>query len=254
MASIKIHIIREHNRFYKHCSRLLWRVSGSDSPIVLMVHGFKAIPGNSFELTPASFERMLRHLCGGGWHAMTQDELIKENWSTKSFYLTFDDVYDTVYTQAYPLLKGLKIPFTLFITKDLVDKPGYITLEHLKDIAKDPLCSIGGHGLQHAVFRNLSNDDAIRQFESSRQWLEDQLRVPVKTFAFPYGRIVEVSCRNRHQIKKSGYIMAFSALEGSLRAKWFTGRYFLPRINVSERFVKDFIAGQFPAFKDCEGR
>lgn len=254
MVSLKTRLIREHNRAYKLWQRLIWRLKGMYSPIVLMVHGFKAAPGNSFEITSASFERLMRHLCGNGWHAMTQDELIKENWSTKSFYLTFDDVYDTVYTGAYPLLKALQIPFTLFITKDLVDKPGYITLEHLKETAKDPLCNIGGHGLQHAVFRNLSSDDALRQFEEGRHWLEDQLGVPVKTFAFPYGRIVEVSRNNRHQIKKSGYTMAFSALEGTLKAKWLTGRYFLPRVNVSERFVEKFIAGKFPAFKDCEGR
>ena len=254
MIPVSLRLIRINNRLYKHCSRLLWRVYGKDSPVVLMVHGFKATPANSFELTPASFEQLMRHLCRNSWHAMTLDELINENWSTKSFYLTFDDVYDTVYIGAYPLLKALQIPFTLFITKDLVDKPGYITLEHLQAIAKDPLCRIGGHGMQHTVFRNLSSDDALRQFEEGRLWLEDQLGVPVKTFAFPYGRIVEVSCRNRHQIKKSRYLMAFSALEGTLRAKWLTGRYFLPRVNVSERFVEKFIAGKFPSYKDCEGR
>lgn len=48
--------------------------------------------------------------------------------------------------------------------------------------------------------------------------------------------------------------MAFSAIEGTLNAKWFTGRYFLPRVNVSERFVEKFTVGKFPSFKDCEGR
>lgn len=254
MVSFKTRLIREHNRLCKFFRRALWRMAGPDAPVVLMVHGFKASPRTAFELTEASFKRLIQYLSGNGWHAMTQEELLAGRWAKKSFYLTFDDVYDTVYTDAYPILKALQIPFTLFITEELIDKPGYISLEHLQDIAKDPLCSIGGHGLQHSVFRDLSGDTALLQFESGRHWLESRLGVPVKTFAFPYGRIVEVSCRNRKQVRKAGYEMAFSALEGTLRSAWLTGRFFLPRVNVSERFIERFIAGKFPAFKDCEGR
>jgi len=51
-----------------------------------------------------------------------------------------------------------------------------------------------------------------------------------------------------------GYKMVFSAIEGTLQSSWFTGIYFLPRVNVSEKFVEKFTAGKFPKFKDCEGR
>lgn len=234
--------------------RFLWWLGGLDSPIVLMVHGFKPSPKNAFELTTESFEHMMRFLCDNGWHAMTQEELIRGQWTRKSYYLTFDDIYDTVYTEAYPLLKTLNIPFTVFITKDLIDKPGYIASAHLKELANDTLCSIGAHGLQHCVFRNLSGNEALHQFETGRQWLEEQLGRTVKTFAFPYGRIVEVSQHNRRQVRNAGYEMVFSAIEGTLHSSWITGRYFLPRVNVSECFVAKFTTSKFPNFKDCEGR
>ena len=173
---------------------------------------------------------------------MTQEELLSGKWGKKSFHLTFDDVYDTVYTEAFPVLKKLNIPFTLFVTQDLIDKDAYITESHLAALKKSPLCFVGAHGVQHLVFRNLSHKEVEKQCTVS------------DTFAFPYGRIVEVSCQNRRQIAGMGYRMAFSALEGTLRASWFTGRYFLPRVNVSERFVEKFTAGKFPHFKDCEGR
>ncbi len=246
MVSLRIRLIREHNRLYKCWMRFLWRLYGMDAPIVLMVHRFKPSKEecqNAFEMTSASFERLMHYLANEGWHAMTQGELLSGKWARKSFYLTFDDVYDTVYSEALPILQRFDIPFTVFITTDLVDKPGFITQEHLDELQKNPLCMIGGHGRQHVVFRNLSSAEFERQTD------DDQ-----PTFAFPYGRIVEVSFQNRRQIRNRGYQMAFSAIEGTLNAKWFTGRYFLPRVNVSERFVKKFTSGKFPRFKDCEGR
>ena len=261
MIPFSLRLIREHNSLYKAWMRLLWRLHGKQSPIVLMVHGFKPLKEDcksAFEMTCGSFRKMLEYLVNDGWHAMTWAELLemvdKRDWKNKCFYVTFDDVYDTVYTDAFPVLKQLDVPFTLFVSPDLVDKPGYITKEHLRALSWEPLCRIGCHGWQHKVFRNLSPDDMTEQCNKGNDWLQDELGVEVDSFAFPYGRIVEVSNKNRKQIQKFNYKMAFSALEGTLKASWFTGRWFLPRINMSEKFVERFTSGDFPRFKDCEGR
>ncbi len=261
MISFRQRIIREHNRAFKHWLRLLWRLYGQEAPIVLMVHGFKPTRGeckNAFELTCASFERLMRFFMDNGWKALSQEELGlmvgQCQWQSKCFHLTFDDTYDTVFTDAYPILKRYGIPFTMFVTKDLVDQPKYITMEHLKELAHNPLCSIGGHGLQHLVFRNLTASEMTEQCVKGKRWLEQELGVEVKAFAFPYGRLIEVSNRNRRQIHSMGYDLAFSALEGSVRTSWFTGKHYLPRVNVSEQFVEKFTVGKFPRFKDCEGR
>ena len=176
------------------------------------------------------------------------------NRKSKCFYLTFDDVYDTVYSEAYPILKELDIPFTMFVTKDLVDKPGYITMEHLLTLSQDPLCCVGAHGMTHSVFRDLSEKEVKEQCTGCRQWLEQTLGVRVDTFAFPYGRIVEVSGRDRRIVKEAGFKIAFSALEGTVKSNWFTGRWFLPRVNVSEAFADRFTQGKRIRWKDCEGR
>ena len=261
MVSFKQRLIREHNRAFKHWMRLLWRLYGSDAPVVLMVHGFKPAPSdckNAFELTGDSFGCLMHFFVDNGWEALSQKEvkLMMEQcrWRGKCFHVTFDDTYDTVFTEAYPVLKQYGIPFTMFVTKDLVDGPGYITMEHLMVLAHDPLCSIGGHGLQHLVFRNLTLEEMTKQCVEGKRWLEQELGVKVDAFAFPYGRVVEVSNRNRRQMRKLGYELAFSAIEGSIRASWFTGRHFLPRVNVSETFVEKFTAGKPLRYKDCEGR
>lgn len=261
MISVKLRLIREHNRLYKCWMRMLWRWYGKNAPIVLMVHGFKSTKEeckSAFELTAASFERLMQHLTQNGWKALTHNEMLEmveqRKWRNKCFHLTFDDIYDSVYTDAYPVLKELQIPFTAFVTKDLVDKPGYITKEHLAELSYDPLCNIGVHGLQHKVFRNLTSKEVEEQCIGNREWLEQQFGVKADTFAFPYGRIVEVSCQNRKQVRKMGFSMVFSAIEGTVRASWFTSRWFLPRVNVSETFVEKFTSGKQLKYKDCEGR
>ena len=240
---------------------MLWYLYGMQSPIVFMVHGFKPTRGdckNAFELTCYSFERLIQHLISNGWHAMTFDELQQmvetRKWKQKHFYLTFDDTYDTVYTEAFPILQQLNIPFTMFITRDLIDKPTFIKREHLEQLSKHSLCTIGAHGMQHKMFRYMTQDEERWHWSEEKKWLEQELGVEVDSFAFPYGRIVEVSGHNRKAIHQMDYSIAFSAVEGSLMSCWYTGKYFLSRINVSETFVERFIQGKFLRYKDCEGR
>ena len=261
MISPKLRLVREHNRIYKCWMRMLWHIYGMQSPVVLMVHGFKptiADCKSAFEMTADSFERLMQYLLNNGWHAMTLGELQQmvetRQWKPKHFYLAFDDIYDTVYTEAYPILKRLQIPFTVFVTKGLIDKPTFITMPHLRELIQDPLCSVGCHGLEHKMFRYMSAAEMQRQCTEERVWLEQTLACKVECFAFPYGRIVEVSNTNRRQINHLGFSLAFSAIEGTLRAMWWTGKYFLPRVNVSETFVERFTQGKFLRYKDCEGR
>lgn len=261
MINLKLRLIREHNRIYKCWMRMLWYLCGLESPMVLMVHGFKPAKKecqSAFEMTADSFEYLMQYLLDNDWHAMTYNELHQmvetRQWKKKHFYLTFDDTYDTVYTKAYPILRRLHIPFTMFVTKGLVDTRNFITMPHLQELSKDSLCTIGCHGLEHKPFRNFSPCEMDRQCNEEKEWLEQTLDIKINSFAFPYGRVVEVSNENRKQIRDMGFSLAFSAIEGTIRSAWWTSNYFLPRVNVSEVFVDRFTQGKHLRYKDCEGR
>ena len=156
------------------------------------------------------------------------------------FAVTFDDIYDSVYENAYPVLKANKIPFVVFVTPSLVDtidpssKCPVITMEHLSEMAKDPLCIIGAHGMNHVAFRHLTEQQARQSMNESKQWLEQTFGTPVEFFAFPYGRRVEVSNVNIRTLSACDFHCGFSAIDGSLKQKWFSGRLFLPRILVDD--------------------
>lgn len=245
--NIKLRFIRERNRLYKNTLKFLWYLQGRDSARVYMFHSVldsKADVYSKFAISTASFEKFLEFELSRGQLPMTEADLKKavvrpEEFNNR-FAVSFDDIYDSVFTNAYPVLKRLNIPFIIFVTPGLIDKidPAtkypHITKEHLEELMEDELCIVGSHGMAHKPFRYYSESEAIRSMEDSKIILNRKTDI----FAFPYGRRVEVSDRNIACAQKSGYCCAFSALDGSLKQKWLSGRWFLPRILVGEDYVK----------------
>lgn len=247
MVSLKLRAIREHNRLNKNILKLLWHLQGRDSARVYMFHSVlddKADVYSKFAISTASFEKFLEFELSRGQLPMTEADLKKavdrpEEFNNR-FAVSFDDIYDSVFTNAYPILKRLNIPFIIFVTPGLIDKidPAskfpHITKEHLEELMEDELCIVGSHSMEHKPFRYYSESEAIRSMEDSKIILNRKTDI----FAFPYGRRVEVSDRNIACARRAGYCCAFSALDGSLKQKWFSGRWFLPRILVGEDYVK----------------
>lgn len=250
MISPKLRLIREHNRIYRYILKWLWRIQGKDAPRAYMFHSVVDTPEqvySQFAITKESFERFIRYELQRGQKPMDA-ETLKKAVDTPDVYknhfaVTFDDIYDSVYTNAYPVLKANKVPFIIFMTPSLIDgvdpnsKHPMITMAHLQEMAKDPLCIIGAHGMEHKSFRNYSEEEARRSMKESKRWLEDKLGKRVDFFAFPYGRRVEVSNANIHTLSQCDFHCGFSALDGSLKQKWFSTRWFLPRILVDDEYV-----------------
>lgn len=252
MISPKLRLIREHNRIYRHVLKWLWSIQGKDAPRVYMFHSVVDTPEqvySEFAITKESFEKFIRYELSRGQKLMDAETLKKAVDNPEAyknhFAVSFDDIYDSVYQNAYPVLKTLNVPFIVFVTPKLIDtidswhKHPMITMEHLKEMASDPLCIIAAHGVEHKKFREYSSEEAKQSMIESKQWLEQTFGKPIEFFAFPFGRIVEVSKANIRTLSECDYCCGFSALDGSLKQKWFTGRWYLPRILVSEEYIKN---------------
>jgi len=252
MISPRVRLVREHNRIYRYVLKWLWRMQGKDAARVYMFHSVVdklEEVYSEFAITKETFEKFIRYELERGQKPMDAEMLKKavDNPGAykNHFAVTFDDIYDSVYTNAYPVLKALNVPFIIFVTPKLIDtidtwhKHPMITMEHLKEMAAEPLCIIAAHGIEHTKFRFYTPDEAKQSMKESKMWLEQMFGKKVDFFAFPYGRIVEVSKANIRTMSECDYICGFSALDGSLDQKWFSGRWYLPRILVSEEFVKN---------------
>ena len=251
MVSPKVRLIREYNRCYRYLLRWLWHIQGKDAPRAYMFHSIVEKSEevySQFAITRDSFERFIQYELLRGQNPMDAETLKKaiDNPDAYSnhFVVTFDDIYDSVYSNAYPVLKANNVPFILFVTPALIDtidtwhKHPMITMEHLKEMASDPLCIIAAHGVEHKMFRHYSPEEAKQSMMESKNWLEQTFGKPVEFFAFPFGRRVEVSNANIRTLSECDYHCGFSALDGSLKQKWFSGRWFLPRILVDDEYVR----------------
>lgn len=251
MIPVCVRLHREYNRWYQWLLRFCWNIQGKDAPRVYMFHSVvdtREQVYSQFALTKESFERFVEYLVAKGEIAMDTELLNKAveqpNNYKHHYCITFDDIYDTVYTNAYPILKKHNIPFVVFVTDGLVGKVDpwskmpMITTEHLREMLADPLCILASHSTEHKMFRNYTHAEAVAALVESKRILADKYWRNIELFAFPFGRRVEVSDDAIRCVKEAGYKYGFSALDGSLKQRWLSGRFFLPRVLVGEEYVR----------------
>jgi peptidoglycan/xylan/chitin deacetylase (PgdA/CDA1 family) len=244
MVDFRLKYIRLLKRIYNYSLSFIYHLN-PDGPRVYLFHEIvedMSLVKNMYAISEKSFSKFLKLQLAKGMVPLDTGDIERElsrktKEAGKWFAVTFDDVYESVFTRAYPILKALGIPFILFITEDLLEKPGYLTREQLITLAGDPLCTIGSHASHHVVFRKLNHAEVEKELLDSKKYLEQLTKRNVEVFAFPYGTVVTVSAKNVRQLRKSVYKYAFSALPGSLNQQWFTSRFFLPRINVDEALI-----------------
>lgn len=147
--------------------------------------------------------------------------------------ITFDDIFQNAYENAIPILNERKIPYTVFITSEYVDKEGYITSLELEKLKQNKLCTIGFHANKHDLMRNL-NDDDIRNNTSAKTF-ERRFDIKCDYFAFPFGSVYACPKRAVSIAATQGYKAVFSTIDSPVsnndirRNPWF-----IPRICVSD--------------------
>ena len=145
--------------------------------------------------------------------------------------ITFDDGLADVYSIAYPFLKKLNIPFTVFILTGLLDTEGYLTTNQLIELSRDPLVEIGCHGTQHRILTTCNDAELHEEIKESKVILESIINKPVDFFAYSHGaydkEIIEL-------VKESGYIGACSVIGLPYAGFYIKRRYEIPRMNIED--------------------
>lgn len=155
------------------------------------------------EVTPHFLEQKILEYRKRGYTFISIDNLTSRftnhhSLFTKRFVcLTFDDGYQDNYDIAYPLLKRLGVPFTVYVTTGFIDNrlpmwwyPGEqlgISADELKVLAADSLCTIGAHTVSHPRLDTLTREEQYKEIADSKQTLEKILGHPIHHFSFPHG-------------------------------------------------------------------
>lgn len=244
MIPLKLRIIREKNRIYNFIIPIVSKLH-PNSLEVYVFHDMldrKEDVKTKFFISQESFEKFLLKQLKDKKKSISNNELTDVINGVKpirnnTFFVTFDDCYESVYTKAYPFLKANNISFIIYITIELIGKKNYLNKEQIIEMSKNPLCKVGSHGCNHFMFRYLNKEETIFQLEQSKDYLEELTKTQINSFAFPYGRIVECSSKNIKVLSKSVYDFAFSGISGNIHLKWLTSKFYLPRIIVDEKMA-----------------
>jgi peptidoglycan/xylan/chitin deacetylase (PgdA/CDA1 family) len=77
-----------------------------------------------------------------------------------------------------------------------------MTIAEIKKLATSPFVDIGAHGYYHNDLSRISIHDAAWEMNASKNFLENLIDKPVKSFAFPYGAYTQPVIETA---KKAGY-------------------------------------------------
>ncbi|XID75720.1 polysaccharide deacetylase family protein [Alkanindiges sp. WGS2144] len=212
-----------------------WRLPVDWSrPRVLMYHMVREpIPAakfNKLRVKPAEFEKQLAWMQAQGFHFVTMQELQK-NWGKhpkKTVAITFDDGYLDNLELAYPILKRYQAKATIYVVVDRHDRDWstYKKAHHNSgELAREPklndeqvqllansdLIEIGSHTLTHANLNKLNDEVCFKELLESRLQLEQLIKHPVTSFAYPFGIY---SMRDVKLARQAGYQNAVTTQEG----------------------------------------
>lgn len=161
----------------------------------------------SLTITPAAFEELINGYRQKGWQFASMDDVVGKiplrstfgahnSQSTPFVSLTFDDGFLDTYTMVYPLLKQLQVPFCVYMARDFyrgTARPQWdrdakmMNIEHLLEMSRDPLCTIGAHTCSHPRLSGLSAEGQRMEMSVSKDDLEQLLGKEVRHMAYPHG-------------------------------------------------------------------
>lgn len=185
------------------------------------------------------FKKHLEYLSSKGYTTVTPTELINffdngVKLPTKPVMLTFDDGYADNGTEMYQAMRETNMKGTIFIPTGLMDNPGYLSWEKVREMNGSGLIYFGNHTWSH---RNVGGSLEVIQYEAKTAdtQLVDRGLNSAKVFAYPYG--IE-SGRAVNVLKDLGYKLAFTTVYG--RTQCEKKRFDLPRIRVGNAPLSNY--------------
>ncbi len=217
----------------------LIRIKSTYMAPVLMYHSVtpEAREENRIQISAGLFSHQMQFLKIHHYNVIPLEalgEMIKKKARipAKTVALTFDDGYQDNYIYAYPVLKKLGLPATVFIIVNEVGRPmgGRLNWSQIKEMQGSGLITIGSHTLDHPYLPEVKSEAELRrQIFESKKILEEKLGVPVNAFCYPGGRF---NAHIRGLVEQAGYKYAFATGLG----RRFSNQdvYLVKRVRISE--------------------
>jgi peptidoglycan/xylan/chitin deacetylase (PgdA/CDA1 family) len=138
------------------------------------------------------FDNQMKYLHDNGYHAISSQDLVnalqtRTKLPEKSIMITVDDGYDDNYTYAFLSAKKYKMIVNFMIPTGLIDTPGYMNWDHLKEMAQSPYARIYNHTTSHAALGLISKEDIVKEVTTANEDLQNKLGIKNDIVTYPYG-------------------------------------------------------------------
>jgi len=160
----------------------------------------------------------------------------KQKLPKKVVMLTFDDGYMDFYTDVFPILKKENVKAVEYVITDFLNRPNFMFTLQVQEIAKNPLVEVGDHTVNHTWLKGIAKSQAEYEVSQSKKDLENIIKAPVYSFAYPYGAFDEQAIE---AVKNAGFTNAVSTVPGIVHTN--NSEYFLYRLRPGYRTGKDLL-------------
>ncbi len=209
----------------------------SDSAVVVMYHRFGESDLPSTNIRLEQFEAHIKELTSGPFSVMGLPQIISTLRNDKLLpdrvvAITIDDAFRSVYTEAWPRLRAAKLPVTLFVSTDDVDRnsKAYMTWDQIREL-KAAGVTIGNHTASHLSMVNATSTQNAKELLRSNARFRAELGSVPRLFAYPFG---EYGLKLRKLIINTGFTAAFGQHSGVLHKD--ADKFFLPRFSMNEAY------------------
>ena len=183
-------------------------------------------------VSPQDFDEQMSYLQKEGYTPITLDTMLAGLYGNttlppKPVVITFDDGYQDLYFNAFPILQKYQFRAVAFIPTGLVGTTYYANWDQLSQMQGSGLLSFQSHGVFHTNLASLSSDRLMTELTESKKVLEEKFGIPVNFIAYPYG-ISNPDVGDA--AKKAGYIGALGTWYSNIVSEGVL--YNMPRIRV----------------------
>jgi peptidoglycan/xylan/chitin deacetylase (PgdA/CDA1 family) len=159
---------------------------------------------STISFSPRVFRLGMAKLHESGYQTLSLLEAVDylrrgASFPDRSLVITFDDGYQTMYDEAFPVLQRYGLSATVFLTvgeKGTVGRSdrlpslegcSMLTWREIREMHRWGI-NFGAHTLTHPDLTRLPFDRVEAEVRDSKAIIEDALGAPVACFAYPYGR------------------------------------------------------------------
>ncbi len=172
----------------------------------LFILTFHALDDQSsaISFSPELFERSMAGLNEKGYRTVRLLEvgnclLSRKAFPGRSFAITFDDGYESVYQEAFPVLQRYHLSATIFLAVGggrntgagvrlpSLEGRAMLRWQEIREMHRFGV-EFGAHTCTHPNLTKLSPMQIDSEMADSKKIIEDGLGSPVRSFAYPYGR------------------------------------------------------------------